>query len=221
MNYLTPQRRRPLAARYVAGTLRGAARRRFERLLTAHPSLAAEVAAIDAALAPLDAAIAPIAPPVSLWRGIEHRLGWQNNASGFLSRWSFALGGFASALLLVFLATPMLAPRTVPTPLAVLQNAGGMPMLVVSRNADTGELYAGALTRDTPPGDRVLELWALPKQGAPRSLGVIGDAARPLAGDAAQLADARGLAVSVEPPGGAPHGQPTGPIVYTGVLDHI
>ncbi|TCP12122.1 anti-sigma-K factor RskA [Crenobacter luteus] len=222
MNYLTPQRRRALAARYVAGTLRGRARRRFDALLPAHPSLAAEVAVLERTLHPLDAAQGAEAPPARVWRGVEERLGWRDKTATLLGRWGFAAGGFACALMLMLLASPLLAPEVVPTPLVVLENAGGTPMLVVSHSAQTGKLYAGRLRRDAAtPGGRVLELWALPKSGAPRSLGVIGDADQPLAGREAELAGATGLAVSVEPEGGAPHGQPTGPIVYTGALDHI
>jgi anti-sigma-K factor RskA len=41
------------------------------------------------------------------------------------------------------------------------------------------------------------------------------------AGQAAMLARARGLAVSLEPAGGSPTGQPTGPVVYQGRLDEV
>ena len=39
MNIHTPPLRDSLAAEYVLGTLHGAARQRFERLLAAHPAL--------------------------------------------------------------------------------------------------------------------------------------------------------------------------------------
>ena len=65
-----------------------------------------------------------------------------------------------------------------------------------------------------------LQLWALPPQGAPRSLGVVGE------GRVAQLAvqetDVKAvpaLAISLEPKGGVPSATgPTGPVLFTGAL---
>ena len=67
------------------------------------------------------------------------------------------------------------------------------------------------------------ELWLLPESGAaPISLGVLdptGDTQRPLPPEvAAQLRPGAGLAISLEPAGGAPGGAPTGPITYRGRL---
>jgi anti-sigma-K factor RskA len=72
------------------------------------------------------------------------------------------------------------------------------------------------------PG-RVLELWSVPPQGAPRSLGLISaDGATVLPRgklpDTLLKGGTDALAVSVEPPGGSPTGAPTGPVVYAGKL---
>ena len=71
---------------------------------------------------------------------------------------------------------------------------------------------------------RVPELWLVPGDGVPRSLGVIegggADGLRVpldrLGGVAPAPGDA--LAVSLEPPGGSPTGAPTGPVVASGAL---
>ncbi|MEW6708124.1 MAG: hypothetical protein AB1430_25030, partial [Pseudomonadota bacterium] len=63
-----------LAAQYVAGTLRGGAKRRFEALLPGHPGLRAAVRAWQDRLMPLTAVLPPEAPPAAVWRGIERRL---------------------------------------------------------------------------------------------------------------------------------------------------
>lgn len=71
-----------------------------------------------------------------------------------------------------------------------------------------------------PPG-RSLQLWAVPAQGAPRSLGVLGaDAAgRVLTAASAQVQGAVVLALSLEVQGGVPEaGGPQGPILYKGPL---
>ena len=67
--------------------------------------------------------------------------------------------------------------------------------------------------------DRALELWAVPPDGAPRSLGLVrADAATTLI-RTQLLRDTAAFAVSVEPPGGSPTGAPTGPIVSVGKLE--
>ena len=65
-----------------------------------------------------------------------------------------------------------------------------------------------------------LQLWALPRGQAPRSLGVVTSADKSmlrLRGDAdAVLGDVTMLAVSLEPRGGSPSGTPSGPLLYSG-----
>ncbi len=69
---------------------------------------------------------------------------------------------------------------------------------------------------------RVPELWLIPADGKPRPLGLL-SADRPvtIAIPAELRAQAIGdavLAVSLEPPGGSPTGQPTGPVIASGKL---
>ena len=65
-----------------------------------------------------------------------------------------------------------------------------------------------------------LQLWALPPQGAPRSLGVVGEGL--VAQLAVQETDVKAvptLAISLEPKGGVPSATgPTGPVLFTGAL---
>ena len=65
-----------------------------------------------------------------------------------------------------------------------------------------------------------LQLWALPPEGAPRSLGVMGDGQ--LEQLTAQETDVRAipaLAISLEPKGGVPSSTgPTGPVLFKGAL---
>ncbi|MEH6417769.1 anti-sigma factor [Pseudomonas sp. CGJS7] len=67
---------------------------------------------------------------------------------------------------------------------------------------------------------RVAELWLIPKGEAPRSLGLIStewaDSVGIPADALGKLAAGATLAITLEPPGGAPHGAPTGPIIAKG-----
>jgi anti-sigma-K factor RskA len=74
MDYGKPTLADALAAEYVAGTLRGPARRRFETLLPSHPALQSAVRAWQSRLMPLTAVLPPEPPSPQVWQGIEGRL---------------------------------------------------------------------------------------------------------------------------------------------------
>ena len=230
-----------LAAQYVAGTLRGAARRRFDALLPGHPALRGAVADWQARLMPLTSVLLPEAPPARTWGRIEQRL-WPASAAAAqpgttpaaaalawwqgLGFWRAASGlaTVAAVGLGVLLANP--GPQAPPV-VVVLQatEAGGPGLsLVASVSGDGRALVTRPLQPVALAPGRVLELWAVPPEGKPRSLGLISAAsATVIRRDKlpTALLDARNtaaLAVSVEPPGGSPTGVPTGPVVYAGKL---
>lgn len=226
-----------LASQYVAGTLRGPARRRFETLMAAHPALRDAVVAWRARLMPLTGAVEPQAPPASTWAGIEQRL-WPDApaaaATATAAPWWRALSfwraasGFATVAAIglgVLLASPQ--PQAPPV-VVVLQAAEGAPAgastFVASFSADGRSLVTRPVQPVALQVDRTLELWAVPPQGAPRSLGLISASGLTVIQRdklPQALLDQRNtaaLAVSVEPPGGSPTGAPTGPVVFAGKL---
>jgi anti-sigma-K factor RskA len=84
-------------------------------------------------------------------------------------------------------------------------------------------LLVRTVTGATPPPDRAFELWAIaPGTARPRSLGVIPPNGElrlaPLPPD---LRDGATLAISVEPAGGSPTRQPTGPVVFVGAVKAV
>ena len=211
-----------LAASHVAGTLRGAARRRFEALLPAHPALRAAVAAWQLRLMPLTQSVTPVEPPPAVWQRIEARIGGapaRQSRAPRLALWR----GLAAAATLAALVLGVLLVQPAPSP---------APMVVVlaaTSGAAQGGFVAGVsgdgrsvVTRPIAPvalaPDRALELWAVPASGPARSLGVISDKAATVVRRERLPAGTAALAVSLEPPGGSPTGTATGPILYVGKL---
>jgi len=209
-----------LAAEYVLGTLRGGARRRFDALLPAHPALRSAVAAWEARLLPMALKAAPLAPPERVWNGIEAALGWGAAATPGATRelrfWRL-LSATASLVALTFAMMLRLAPTEAPM-IVVLHATQGTQTLVAGLSRDRRELSIQPLQPVALTPQQSLELWALPKAGAPRSLGLIaGDKLTPLARRSLP-ADTKALAVSLEPLGGSPTGAPTGPVLFVGDL---
>lgn len=233
MDYARPDRADALAAEYVAGTLRGPARRRFEALLPAHAGLRAALRRWQDRLLPLTVALQPEMPPARVWRRIEQRLWPQEAPQRTPSWWQRlalwrAVSGVATVAALAFALLATL-PGEQPAPIVVvLQPTADAPAgggtFVASFVPDGGALVARPLQPVVIQSDRALELWAVPPQGTPRSLGLVspsGATVIPRARLTRDVFDARNtsaLAVSVEPPGGSPTGVPTGPVVFAGKL---
>jgi anti-sigma-K factor RskA len=66
---------------------------------------------------------------------------------------------------------------------------------------------------------RALELWAVPAQGAPRSLGLVSAQGATTVVRAELLRNTAAFAVSLEPAGGSKTGAPSGPILSLGKLE--
>ena len=231
MDYSRPELAERLAAEYVAGTLRGAARRRFEALLPAHPPLRSAVQAWHERLMPLTLTITPEAPPASLWKRIESRVhGAAQPAAAATTGW-WAQLGFWRALsavggaLALSLAVLLGSPGPAQAPIIVVLSAatpsanGATPAsFVASISGDGRAMVTRPLMNVSVEADHSLELWSVPASGAPRSLGVISASGSTVVQKRKVLEGAAALAVTLEPPGGSPTGGPTGPILYLGKL---
>jgi len=215
-----PELRERLAAEYALGTLRGRARDRLRRWLRDDAELAREVAAWEGRLAPMAEAIPPVAPPPRLWQGIENRLENARKPFSFWKTLGLVASGAAAALLAVAVLLPPQRAGISPSYIAVLSDPKtNHPVLVAT--AERGEMVLRVNTLDPAihVAGRSLELWALPRGAQPRSLGLVSDQKTTLRLAAAadqSLGDVPALAVSLEPQGGSPTGQPTGPVLYTG-----
>jgi len=232
MDYSRPELSDRLAAAYVAGTLRGPARRRFVSLMRSHPGLRRAVSAWEARLMPLTTSVVPVTPPPRVWQTIEARIapakagaaaqpGWW----GQLAFWR-AFSGVAT-LAAVSLAVLLLSPPPSQPPIVVVLSAAGgvapeggvIPAsFVASISADGRAMVTRPISNVSLQADRSLELWAVPPQGAPRSLGLISAQGATVVKRGKVLDNTAALAVSLEPTGGSPTGAPTGPILYVGKL---
>jgi anti-sigma-K factor RskA len=233
MRYGNDRIRDALAAEYVLGTLRGPARRRFERSLEEAPRLRRAVAVWQDLLAPLNLSIEPVPPPARVWRHIQSRIEAPRRGRGpRLDFWASvgfwrasAVATSAVALLLAVWITLLPAPVwPQQTMVAVLSDAGSRPALVVSwgvgRRA-AQQLRIRVMGHAEMAGDTAWELWMLPRSGGePVSLGLITTHETQVITVPARLAEAVnaawGLAMSVEPRGGSPTGLPTGAVLYKG-----
>ncbi|HEX2013240.1 MAG TPA: anti-sigma factor [Roseateles sp.] len=223
MDYSRYELAEKLAAEYALGTLRGGARRRFERLLPAHPGLQQALQDWQQRLQPLAAPVAPVEPPARVWSAVQHRL------FGAPTPWWRRLGlwqGFAGSASVGALALALLLaqPSPVQPPLVIVLNttAAGAGILkagfVASVSADGAALVLKPLGALSLEQGRALELWAVPGQGAPRSLGLVSTAATTTVLRQRLLTNTAAFALSLEPAGGSPTGAPTGPIVSAGTI---
>jgi anti-sigma-K factor RskA len=230
--------REQLAAEYVLGTLKHGARRRFEEWLGIDATLAQAVTRWQGRLYAMAEFSPAVRPPSNAWASIERRLNLTTlRAAPRSSFWSrvrdslnfwrgVGLGASAlTMLLLVVLATraPMVSAPSV-SYVAALSGENAQTSIIVTGDVVRRTLMVKVVDATAVSGDKVLQLWALPQQGAPQSLGLLA------ANKAVTLSLPRDvtprstplLAVSLEPKGGSPnpHG-PTGPILYKGALVQI
>lgn len=213
---------RALAGEYVLGVLPPDEARAAAARVAADPDFAALVAAWQADLAALADEVDPVTPPARVWRATERRLFGPPRRRWFLWAAPVAL---AAALAAAVLLSPDLFPRGPEPPLAPAYRAEiasetGTLSLAAAYDADTGALYVEREQGAAAPG-RALQLWIIAGDDAPVSLGVLPEdpvIAVEIAPDLrADLAGAT-LAVSDEPEGGSPTGQPTGAVLAVGTL---
>ncbi|GGD78806.1 anti-sigma factor [Lacimicrobium alkaliphilum] len=233
MNYHTESLRNALAAEYVLGTLRGGARRRYQQLIMTNQSIAETTWLWEQYLNGMGGDITPVAPGENVWESIQEKLGFVNkNASvsefkapsKHQSRFwrGPALLAFAASLLIAVVWTslsPSLAPPV--THIAVVNDQKTNPLWLIEISDQ--QLRVRATDQLVALADKDFELWIVPANGnSPISLGVLpknGELSVP-APDSLKSVPINVLAVSLEPLGGSPTGQPT-EVLYTSNLINV
>jgi anti-sigma-K factor RskA len=216
-----------LAAEHALGTLRGRARARFEAIARADPAVEAIRRRWEAALAPLAQRVPEVEPPERVWNRIEERIAapapkgaW--SSVGFWRSFGLLAGGVASVLVATFLYISAV-PRGEPAFVAVLISPTNEARMVLAMQApDTLKIHNVRPWKTVEDAGRSLELWAMPKEGAARSLGLVanesGDFILRIPADDPRVQGVSTFALTSEASGGSPTKQPTGPVLCSGAF---
>lgn len=224
-----PEDRDGLAAEFVLGTLAPFERAEAELLIAADPDFAGQVSGWENRLSPLALSLAPVEPPAHMRDKVLQAVAGGGDPSVTVlrrqaQRWraaAIAAMALAAALagFIIFRAPPSLEGGRY---VAVLQAEGTNPAFLASVDLAAGTIRVRTLSAEPQPG-KSYELWAAGAgREKPESLGVI-DADFRIGADRLGKVDPRTLqetifAVSLEPEGGSPTGQATGPVLFVGKL---
>lgn len=227
-------------AEYVLGVLDADARVAVEREIASDPHAAAEVARWQQHLLPLAEDITPAAAPENVWIRIQNTIGeparrnqptpkrpgvWNSLA---LWRWlALGAGAVAAACIVALVVLPRasITPPGTPTVAymaSTITQTDGQVGWTATMDLQHARMIVVPAKPQAIASGHAPELWLIPAGGKPISVGMI-DSAAPttLALDPtllARLGPTAALAVSVEPPGGSPTGQPTGPVIAKGAI---
>lgn len=235
------------AAEYALGLLDGAERAAFEAALRRDPALVRAVADWQARFAAMaEAEVDAVAPPPALETALMARL-FDDSAAPRLSLWnrvafwrglSAVTGAVAAVAVAVAILPDVTPPEDVPGAAPDAAPGPGIPpgtILMTHLLPVEGSGLGLAVTREPggavqvlrvaggPTPGRAQQVWLVLGDGsAPLSLGLLGDDPLtrlvPDADLAAQFGVGAAIAISDEPLGGSPTGQPTGAILAAGAL---
>lgn len=229
---LSPDDRDRLAAEFALGVLEGEELATARALAQSDAEFRSAVARWRGRLAPMLEDVTAAAPPKSAWRGVEQRIAPSATVHS-LTRRLRVWRGFAAGMtaLAAALALFLIIPRPNPQPatpaaapmIAMLGDSQAPAKMFASWDPQSRKLTIMAGEAKPPASGRSHELWVIPADGKPRSLGVMpsGKTMHMQVRDpmVEQMADGVTLAISVEPTGGSPTGAPTGPVIASGKLE--
>jgi anti-sigma-K factor RskA len=227
-----PEDMEELAAEFVLGTLPPAERQEAELRMAGDAEFASMVKAWERRLIPLALALEPVEAPPRIRGAVmkaiagdapnsETVVSWKRKASAW--RWAtLGVSAIAASLAAFIVVGNPSGPPTDQRYVAVLQAEGPGPAFLASIDLANGSISVRTMGAVAQPG-KSYELWAVGGgRDKPQSLGVINASFRIPASklgkiDPAVMNDTL-FAVSLEPEGGSPTSQPTGPVMFTGKL---
>ena len=234
---ITSEERDQLAAEYALGAIEGGELEQARALAATDPQFRDQVARWSGRLSPLLDEVQAVPPPDSLQSQIDRRIAALAPPAANVvvlrrrvSVWrGLAVGASALAaslaLVLVMQPPPSVTPiqLAAPAPLVAMLGDKARDMKLVA-SWDPGHRRLMVAAASDMPADlgRAHELWMIPADGKPRSLGTMPGPKMRATVDmpmARQLREGVTLALSVEPMGGSPTGLPTGPVIASGKLE--
>jgi anti-sigma-K factor RskA len=232
-----PYDRETRAAEYALGLLEGEELKQAVELERSDAAFREAVARWNVHFSPMLDGVEPVTPPPAVLAGIERRIDDAAPPANDnfvtlrrqLGRWRAFAGGamaLAASLALILVMRPpaeIIPPATPPVaPLVAMieGDQGGAQLVAMWRKNERMLMVFPARVASAGPG-RSHELWVIPADGTPRSVGVMPERTMRVTVDdrmAVQMTEGVTLAVSLEPAGGSPTGAPTGPVLASGKL---
>ncbi len=219
-----------LAGEYVLGLLDPATEASASARIAIDADFAAEVDAWRLRLQPMIDGNDTPAPP-HVWRKIENAIPTQtgqDNSRGNVRLWQMLTGlsTIAATILAVILLqqpAPVASPEPAAPLIAALGSETGQASMTARYDAGNGQMLLTPVSLDT--GELYPELWIIPADGKPRSLGIVsGDGPSQINIDARLrefIDQGATLAITPEPQTGGPGGQPSGPVIASGKIVSI
>lgn len=210
------------AAEYVLGLLSEAEVAAFEARLAQDRDLRQDVEAWEEYFATLTDPIEEVAPPPQVLRRAETQLFGRRAQPVWWQLLPYLLGAMAAAMIAWAVSfTGLLDFRAEPDLYADLETPSRGLVMLAHYAPDSGTFM---VRRDAGeyPQDRSLEIWLIADEGsAPLSLGLVdreGLTEIPVPRAIARQLPGAAVAISEEPEGGSPDGQPTGPVLALGQM---
>jgi anti-sigma-K factor RskA len=221
-----------IAAEYVLGTLPSAERVVVSERIRTERAFARLVDEWTTRLSPLDDAYGEMYAPESVKKAVDAKLfaGAAASAQGFWQNLYFWRA-------LTFAAMAVAGVAILPNLRTSGPDLPALPPIIAPMQSDTGEVRFVALyqpgsdeirisrVKAEKGADRDYELWLVDDGAKPQSMGVIPDLGevrlKVKAEFIAKINAGDAFAVSVEPTGGSPTGEASGPIIAVGVTKAI
>ena len=220
----SPSDRDALAAELALGLLDGAERAEALRLCLSDPAFASDVEAWSLRLSPLLDTVPPVQPPKHVWEAVEARIDGSRRLSAVrnLRLWrggALVSGAIAAGLALFITLRPPDVQRPSPVAVSQLVSAEGTATMAIAYDPRQGVLRLSQPSLAS--ATKSPELWVIPGDGVPRSLGIVPARSGELAVDVALakfLTSGVTLAITMEDGATAPHRAPTSAPVLTGKI---
>jgi anti-sigma-K factor RskA len=188
MNYDRPELLDRLAAAYVFGTMSARARRRFQSIQLALPTAQQAVQIWEQRLMPLAQSVPPEPPSAAVWTAIERRTGGRKSqtVASTWAAWLKPVLGVAFGMVATLGVVRLFPMAVVPVDeivqergilpasyVGLLTDAANNPVVLASSTRHGRIMSIKMLRKVEVPAGKVLQLWALPKEGTAFPLGVV------------------------------------------------